>query len=579
MSDHLLALGPGSGSGVERTKAAGDFLRGTIAECLREATPAFGEADASLLKFHGSYQQEDRDQRKSRREEGAGKAYQFMVRTRVPGGVLKAEQYLAEDALAERYGNGTLRVTTRQGFQLHGVLKGDLRSAIAEINAAELTTLAACGDVNRNVMTCPAPPKGTAEAEIQGTADAIARHLAPKTSAYHQIWIDGERFEERRPSDEEPIYGSTYLPRKFKIAIARSNDNCVDIFTQDIGLVAVAENDTLHGFTVLVGGGMGMTHGKKETFPRLGTPLGYVEKVDVFAVVEAIVTTYRDWGDRSNRKHARLKYLVEERGIAFMRSEVQRRSGLTLSAPRPIELRAVDDHLGWHRQPGGRWYLGVYVENGRNKDDGNVRLKTALREVIQRFRPGVRLTAQQNILLTDVGRDDAAELTRTLESHGVKIGIRDLGVRRDALACPALPTCGLALTDAERVLPGVIEEIADELRRLGIEQRRLSVRMTGCPNGCARPYMGDIGFVGRSKDLYDVFVGGDAANTCLNWMYAASVRLGDLASTIAPLLRRWRDQGEEEEGFGDFCTRLGRESITQSGVEAQHSSLKEAVQS
>ncbi|HEY1728104.1 MAG TPA: NADPH-dependent assimilatory sulfite reductase hemoprotein subunit [Candidatus Baltobacteraceae bacterium] len=561
MSDHLLELGAGVGSKVESVKAESDFLRGTIAEQLLNDSPNLSESDANLLKFHGSYQQEDRDQRRARRDEGSGKAYQFMIRTRVPGGVLSAAQYLAEETLADKYGNGTLRITTRQGFQHHGVLKGDLRSAIAEINSADLTTLAACGDVNRNVMTCPAPIRTSADEAIVEIAQAIARHLTPATRGYREIWVDGERVEQATP-DVEPIYGPTYLPRKFKIGIARPDDNCVDVYTQDIGLVADVEGERLLGFTILVGGGMGMTHGKTATYPRLGTSLCFAVSDDVLGIVEAIVTTYRDWGDRNNRKHARLKYLVEERGIAWFRTEVQRRSDIPLRAPRPVRLSEVDDHLGWQPQPNGRWCFGLFIENGRIKDDETSELRTALRTVIDRFRPGVHLTAQQNILLTDILVPDIPELTRLFESHRVAIDPRKLGAHRHAMACPALPTCGLALTDAERVLPDVVAAIDAELEQLGFEDRPLSIRMTGCPNGCARPYMGDIGFVGRSKDLYDIFLGGDWANTRLNWLFATGIRLNELASTVAPLLRRWQQEGEDEESFGDFCHRLGREALT-----------------
>jgi sulfite reductase (ferredoxin) len=565
MADHLLDLGIGNGTKVESVKAASNFLRGTIAESLTSDDPTLAEADANLLKFHGSYQQEDRDQRRARREEGDQKAYQFMIRTRVPGGMLSPSQYLAEDALAGKYGNGTLRITTRQGFQHHGVLKGDLKATIAEINAANLTTLAACGDVNRNVMACPAPIRTEAQRAIQATADAIARHLTPQTTAYREIWIDGERVPEDNPVSE-PIYGPTYLPRKFKIGIARPDDNCVDVFTQDIGLVAAIENDELQGFTVLVGGGMGMTHGKKETFPRLGTPLGYIERKHILPIIEAIVTTYRDWGDRTNRKHARLKYVVQEHGIDWIRTEVVRRSGIELKAPRGLQLRNVDDHLGWHARDESLAYLGVYVENGRIRDTGTIRLRSALRKAIERFRLNVRLTGQQNLLLTDINQYDVTEIAEIFASHGVELNPSKLGTRRDAMACPALPTCGLALTDAERVLPAIVDEIGEELTRLGIGKRRLSIRMTGCPNGCARPYMGDVGFVGRSKDLYDVFLGGDWGNTRLNWVFATSIKRDQLSATLAPLLRRWRDEGNATETFGDFCDRLGRATLLEHEV-------------
>lgn len=555
-SDNLLSLGAGNGSKVESVKASSSALRGTLHEELTQPADAFSESNAQLLKFHGSYQQEDRDQRRARREGGGGKAYQFMVRTRIPGGAVTPEQYLIEDELARLYGNGTLRITTRQGFQLHGVIKGDLHVAIAGINAAGLTTLAACGDVNRNVMTCPRPANTAAERAAQSTAREIAEHLAPRTGAYREIWVDGERIGVRNGSDEEPIYGKTYLPRKFKIGIALPDDNCVDVYTHDIGLVADIDCEELRGFTVLVGGGMGMTHGKKETYPRLATPLCFVTPQEVLAVVEAIVGTFRDWGDRSNRKHARFKYVVEEHGVEWIRADVERRMGRPLAFPRKVTFGGADDHLGWHAQSDGRWALGIFVQNGRIKDAPQQRLRTALRSVIDCFRPGIRLTAQQNILLTDVRPEQLAEIALLFASHGVRIDPREHGIRRHAMACPALPTCGLALTDAERVLPSVVAEIAAEMEVLGIAGRPLGIRMTGCPNGCARPYMGDIGFVGRSKDLYDIFIGGDWANTRLNWVYASAVPLSELAARVAPLLRQWRDGATEGESFGDFYHRL-----------------------
>lgn len=558
-SENLLSLGAGNGSKTESVKASSSALRGTLREELTQPTDAFTETSAQLLKFHGSYQQEDRDQRRARREEGGGKAYQFMVRTRIPGGVVTSEQYLIEDELARLYGNGTLRITTRQGFQLHGVIKGNLQAAIARINAAGLTTLAACGDVNRNVMTCPRRTKTAAERAAQATAREIAKHLAPRTGAYREIWIDGEKLSNTNAPEEEPIYGKTYLPRKFKIGIALPDDNCIDVYTQDIGLVADIEGDELRGFTVLVGGGMGMTHGKKETYPRLGTPLCFVTPQDVLPVVEAIVGTFRDWGDRSNRKHARFKYVVEERGIEWVRADVERRIGRPLAFARKVTFDGADDHLGWHAQGDGRWALGIFVENGRIKDAPKQRLRTALRKVIDCFRPGIRLTGQQNILLTDVRPEQLAEIASIFASHGIRIDPREHGILRHTMACPALPTCGLALTDAERVLPSVVAKIAADMEQLGIAGRPLSIRMTGCPNGCARPYMGDIGFVGRSKDLYDIFIGGDWANTRLNWVYASAVPLSELAARVAPLLRRWRDEAADAESFGDFYHRLQSE--------------------
>ena len=572
-TNNLIHLKPGEGSKVERIKVSSSHLHGHIAEELTQETTRFSEDQIQLIKFHGIYQQEDRDARQTRKQAGEEKAYQFMVRSRIPGGALTAEQYLAEDEIAERYANGTLRITTRQGLQLHGVIKGDLQKTILSINEALLSTLAACGDVNRNVMACPAPTSNRAQAKVQEIAHQIAMRLAPRSKAYHEIWIDGEQASTvEDPQEVEPLYGPTYLPRKFKIGIAFPGDNCVDIYTQDVGLVACVEDETLLGFTVLIGGGMGMTHGKKETFPRLATPLCFANVDEVLSIIETIVTVQRDYGDRQNRKHARMKYVVEERGIDWFRSEVEQRLGYRLSKPLPIVLHDVEDHLGWHRQGDGKWFVGLHVENGRIKDSEQIRLRTGLRHVIDQFRPSIRLTGQQNILLTDVTEEQRKPLETALGEYGISTDPMAAGAYRFAMACPSLPTCGLGLAEAERALPAVMQQIEADMHSLGLGTSPLSVRMTGCPNGCARPYMGDIGFVGRTKDVYNIYVGGDWANTRLNTLYASSVHLNNLAPTIRLLLVLWRDERLPQETLGDFCHRIGIEHL-HAKVEAQEAAL------
>ncbi len=564
-SSNLLSLGAGGGSKVERIKIESRYLRGEIAQELAQETSHFSETQVQLIKFHGIYQQENRDLRQSRKAAGEEKAYQFMVRSRIPGGALTAEQYLVEDDLAGRYANRTLRFTTRQGIQLHGVLKHDLHSTIHAINEALLSTLAACGDVNRNVMACPAPAASRAQAQVQAVAEQIARHLAPRSRAYHEIWVDGQHVHtvEALEEEDEPIYGPTYLPRKFKIGVAFPGDNCIDVYTQDIGLVAEVAGDELTGFTVLVGGGMGMTHGKAETYPRLATPLCSIPAEEVLPVVETIVTIQRDYGDRQNRKHARMKYVVEERGIAWFRTELEQRLGHTVADPHPLSWEGVDDHLGWHEQGDGRWFLGIYVENGRVRDTETCQLRTGLRRAVELFRPGIRLTGQQNILLTDLAAEQRAPLEALLAEHGIVSDPEALGVKRYTMACPALPTCGLAVAEAERVLPAVVREIGQEMEALGLAGEPLSMRMSGCPNGCARPYMGDLGFVGRSKDLYHIYVGGDWQNTRLSTLYAASVPLKEVTATVRPLLILWRDGRAPGEAFGDFCYRVGIDRLRQ----------------
>lgn len=538
----------------ETIKVESDYLRGGIVAELAQPADHFDERDVQLLKFHGSYQQENRDDRAARKAKGLEKAHDFMIRARIPGGALGPETYLALDDLATRYANGTLRATTRQGFQFHGVLKGELKATIRGINDALLSTLAACGDVNRNVMACPAPLRDRDHAHLTDTAYSIADHLAPRTRAYHEIWLDGEKVA---GPDEEPIYGVTYLPRKFKIGIAYPPDNCVDVYTQDIGLAAAVEDGRVAGFTVLVGGGLGTTHNKPNTYPRAATPLCFVGTGEVLQVVETIVKVQRDNGDRSDRRHARMKYLVEERGIAWFRSEVESRLGRKLADPRPIVWDGVDDHLGWHEETAQTSFLGIYIENGRIKDDGSIRLRSGLRATIDRYRPGVRMTGQQNILLTGIRNEDRAAVEALLASYGVGTDPAKLGLLRDAMACPALPTCGLAVAESERALPAIIADIQRDAVELGLEHERISIRMTGCPNGCARPYMGDIGLVGRSAGLYDVFIGGDWENTRLNALYRKAVKTADLRATIRTLFEHWKAQRADGERFGDFFHRVG----------------------
>lgn len=554
MSNELQSIGLGHGSRNEAIKLQSNLLRGALTAALADGNSHLDEDSLQLLKFHGSYQEDDRDQRRARREAGLEKAYEFMIRSRIPGGSLTAEQYLAHDQLAGRYGNGSLRLTTRQGIQLHGVLKGNLIATIRAINDTLLSTLAACGDVNRNVMACPAPVQSRAHAQVQEHAYRIAMHLAPRTRAYHELWLGGEQIT---APEEEPIYGKTYLPRKFKIGVAFPGDNCVDVYTQDVGFVADVQDAHLLGFTITVGGGMGSTHGKAETYPRLGTPLCFVRPEHVLAVAETTVETYRDYGDRENRKHARMKYLVEERGIEWFRAEIERRLGMRLEKPRAIRFEGVHDHLGWHQQADDRWFFGLHVDSGRVVDRPSASLRSGLRDVVESFSPGLRITGQQNILLTDIAATQRAEIETLLQSYGVETKPSELGIRRTAMACPALPTCGLAVAEAERALPGILEKVEGELATLGLEREALSIRMTGCPNGCARPRMGDIGIVGRSLDVYDIYIGGDAANTRLNELYAQGIKGEALVELLRPALELWQSERSPGESFGDFAHRRG----------------------
>jgi sulfite reductase (ferredoxin) len=551
-------------SPVEGIKEGSRQLRGTIALDLARDTDHFSETDKQLLKFHGTYQQEDRDARKARRKDGVGKHHMFMVRCKIPGGRVTASQYLALDELAGRCGNGTLRFTSRQGVQFHGVLKSHLKDTIAGINECLLTTLGACGDVERNVMACPAPHRhDTAHDELQETAKVLAAHLAPRTRAYHEIWLNGRPVTETEtsPHDIEPLYGKVYLPRKFKTGLALPEDNCIDVYGQDLGLLALVEDGHIAGYNVLVGGGMGMTHGNANTFPYLARPVCYVPAGSVVSAAEAVLRLFRDHGNRADRKRARIKYLVHDWGVEKFREVLAGYLGGTPLPPKPVEVSGYDLHLGWHEQGDGRWYYGLSVENGRVKDEGGRRLRTGLRAVVARFRPEVRLTPMQDVLLCDLEAQDRPEVERVLREHGVRPSEEVSAVRRHSMACPAIPTCGLAISEAERALPGILDELEAELERLGLGDEKLSVRMTGCPNGCARPYQSDIGVVGRSGDKYTLFVGGHVLGDRLNFQLKDLLPRAEVVPTLVPLLEHFKAERQPGEGFGDFCHRRGAEAL------------------
>lgn len=547
-------------SELERIKERSAGLRGPLVEELANDSTHFSGDALQILKFHGSYQQDDRDVRRDRKRAGLEPAYSFMVRSKIPGGVLTADQYLVHDRLADEYGDGTLRITTRQGFQLYGVVKGDLQSTIHALNEALVTTLGACGDVERNVLSCPAPIPGGLRDEVIDVARGLSDRLLPRTRAYHELWVDGERVTDP-PPEPEPIYGERYLPRKFKTAFAFPDDNCTDLLSNDLGFLAVASNGRLSGFNVVVGGGLGQTHKKPETFPRLADTLAFVTPEELLEVATAVVEVQRDHGNRANRRVARMKYLIHERGLDWFRQEVERRVGRSLAEPADVPITAIHDHLGWHEQTDGRRFFGLFVENGRIKDTDRIRLRSALLTIAERLGPGVRLTTQQNMLLTGITPGREQELETILDDHGVPTEQGISTVRRWSMACPALPTCPLALAESERVMPGVVDELETELDRLGLSDSAMTVRMTGCPNGCARPYTADLAFVGRSLDKYVVYVGGNLEGTRLGVEYADLVPRDELIATVRPLLERFRAERHDHERFGDFCERLGPEAL------------------
>ncbi len=561
-------------SKAELVKEESLGLRGNIKSELELEDPNLSPESVQLAKFHGIYQYDDRDLRRALQRAGQDKAYHFMVRTKNPGGGrLSPEQWLVLDRASDLYGDGTLRLTSRQDIQFHGVGKTSLQSLIRLLDSELLNTYGACGDGVRNVLACPVSAiEASSVFDGQQWARLISNSLAFRSTAYLEIWLDGENLT---PVIEEPLYGKGYLPRKFKIALAGHDDNCTDALTNDIALVPVVGDGTLSGFQVLVGGGLGSSHGNKETYPRLATALARVSPEQLIPVLQAIVVVFRDLGDRSNRKHARLKYLVEELGIDAFREKVEKELAYSLSPPGRIEIGQVKSHVGWHRQKQeNRCFLGLFVENGRIHDRGP-RLKTALREIVTRFRPLIVLTPDQNLVLADLDEGERENVESILRANGVVLPAKISALRLASMACPALPTCGLALAEAERMLPSLF----DELEQLGCAEEQISIRVSGCPNSCSRPPVAEIGLIGRSSNGYHVYLGGSPRGDRLAALYRENVTRDRLATVIAPLIRDWTGTREDGEAFGDWCHRLGIASpdrVEPAGVEAGQEALRES---
>ncbi|MDI3257828.1 MAG: NADPH-dependent assimilatory sulfite reductase hemoprotein subunit [Kyrpidia sp.] len=545
-------------SKIEVIKRESRYLRGTLKEALQDESPLFSEENVQVLKFHGVYQQDDRDLRLKLKKEGKDKHYIMMVRARIPGGVLNPDQYLVFDRLADEYTDyGTLRITTRQTIQLHGVIKRNLKTAIQNLNEVLIRTLGGCGDQVRNIISCAAPGDEPFRTEMREDVLSLVDRLGAKTRAYYEIWLDGEPVQLDEGESEEPLYGEVYLPRKFKVAMAPEGDNCIDVYDNDIGFVAHIENRHVVGYTVLVGGGMGRTASDKATYPRLASPLCYVSRTDLVETAAAIVTIQRDYGDRVNRRFARMKYLIDRRGSDWFLTELESRLNRTLEAPRPLVWHSAADHLGWHREREGVSYLGLYVPNGRVKDSESVKLKSALRDIVREFRPTVRLTTQQNVILSGIPDELRPEIERKLREAGVPLVEEVSAVHRHAMACVALPTCGLAVAESERALPGLLPVFERVFEELGIADEPITIRMTGCPNGCARPYNADIAFVGRTMGKYDVFLGGSHLGTELNELFKEFVPLDQLVDSVRPVLAAYAQEREPGENFGEFCRRVG----------------------
>ena len=559
----------------ELLKADKPDLSGTIRETLANpSADRFSGDDEQFIKFHGIYQQDDRDKRKT------GKEYSVMVRTRQTGGIVPASQYRIYDELSGRFANGTLRITSRQTFQFHGVAQKGVGNLIKSINEALSSTLATCGDVNRNVTAPSNPPVDAITQAIEDDAFTLTRALLPKTTAYHSIWVDGvqldlglgEKIAKVRasvdqanpylppPADHDDngaptdsLYGKTYLPRKFKTGFALPPNNDVDIFTNDMGFVAIVEGGKLAGYNLLVGGGLGTSHGNKATYPRLADVIGFVTREQIVAVGEAVIKIHRDWGDRTDRRHARIKYVLQEKGVAWFKAELAQRLGAPLPPARPFLFKGQGDAFGWTRQADGHWFLGLFVETGRIKDAGDYRLKTALRKIAEQFAPTFRLTATQNLILSDVKETDKDALEKVLRDHGCGIVFDPGLVKGRGMACPALPTCGLSLAESERFFPTLLAKLEEAQAEAGFGGEELVVRMTGCPNGCARPYNAEIGFVGKAPGKYNVMLGGNREGTRLARLFKESVLADEIPSVIGTLFRQYAGERRSGQAFGDWA--------------------------
>ena len=539
----------------EGIKLASKHLRGELAKDVSDTTTGnISDESNQLAKFHGLYMQDDRDQRKALNQAGKEKAFAFMLRVRLPGGRATPTQWLVLDKLADELASPALRLTTRQTFQFHGILKRNTKSLIQGMHKVLLDSIAACGDVNRNVMAPPNPERSEVLQKVYEDARGWSEFALPKTRAYHEIWLDEELVAGGEP-EREPMYGDTYLPRKFKTGFALPPSNDVDIFSQDLGYIAIVENGQLVGYNVTVGGGLGMSHGNAETYPRLADVLGFIAPDKVNAVGEAVLTTQRDFGDRTNRKHARLKYTIEDRGIDWFRSEVEKRSGVTFEPARPYNFTTIEDPLGWQECADGTWFYGLHILSGRIKDVDGWPMKTALREIAEVHTGDFRLTPSQNLTISGVTAAQKPVIDGILAKHGLAGENDRSGLRKNALSCVALPTCGLALAESERALPDLVGKLEGVLTGAGLRDDAISIRITGCPNGCARPYLSEIGLVGRAPNKYALYVGAAYNGTRLNRLMAPSVSIDGAVEMLTPVIQRYAAERNAGETFGDFCHR------------------------
>lgn len=557
----------GPPSDVEGIKERSDYLRGTLKEVMLDRISAgIPEDDNRLMKHHGSYLQDDRDVRAERQKQKLEPAYQFMLRVRLPGGVATPEQWLVMDDLSEKYGNGTLKLTTRQTFQIHGILKWNMKSTIQGINQSLMDTIAACGDVNRNVMSTSNPHQSEIHAEVYEWGKKLSDDLLPRTRAYHEIWLDEERVAGTPDVEVEPMYGPLYLPRKFKIGMAIPPENDVDVFSQDLGYIAIVEEGKLVGFNVAIGGGMGMSHGDKTTYPQLAKVIGFCKPEQVYDVAEKIITIQRDYGNRSVRKNARFKYTVDRLGLENVKHELENRLGWKLEEAKPYSFDHNGDRYGWVKGLKGNWHFTLFVQGGRIADFDGYPLKTGLREIAKVHNGDFRLTANQNLIIGSVSAQKKKKITELLEKYNLTDGKHHSAIRRSSIACVALPTCGLAMAEAERYLPTLIDKIEEIVEENGLRDKEITIRMTGCPNGCARHALGEIGFIGKAPGKYNMYLGAAFDGSRLSKMYRENIGEEDILSELRSILPRYAKERNEGEHFGDFVIRAGIIEATTDGT-------------
>lgn len=568
MVDQILKAPDGSPSDVEGIKDRSNYLRGTLKEVMLDRmTAGIPEDDNRLMKHHGSYLQDDRDLRNERQKQKLEPAYQFMLRVRLPGGVASSDQWLVMDDLAQKYGNGTLKLTTRETFQIHGILKWNMKQTIQEIHASMMDTIAACGDVNRNVMCTSNPYQSEIHAEVHEWSKVLSDQLLPRTRAYHEIWLDEEKVAGTPEVEEvEPMYGPLYLPRKFKIGIAVPPSNDIDVFSQDLGFIAVVEEDKLIGFNVAIGGGMGMTHGDKATYPQLAKVIGFCKPEQMYDVAEKVITIQRDYGNRSVRKYARFKYTVDRLGLENVKAELENRLGWQLDEAKPYQFESNGDRYGWVQGLKGEWHFTLFVEGGRITDYDDYKLMTGIREIAKVHTGEFRLTANQNLIIANVSSQKKKKINELIEQYGLTDGKHYSALRRSSIACVALPTCGLAMAEAERYLPGLISKIDVIVDENGLRDEEITIRMTGCPNGCGRHALGEIGFIGKSPGKYNMYLGAAFDGSRLSKIHRENIGEEEILSELRVLLPRYAKERNEGEHFGDFVIRAGIVQETTDGT-------------